>query len=183
MTSNKHGKHCWQPNKIVKFWSSSNKTISAGTSNLKVFIVNFLWQYKALASTYLSIGKILSIDTSFYIAPDSRQPDQRVKLIWVPSYLFLLTLGDSVLLLRNQSLSISREEAKIPFSYEDTLRTFSKLQAVVLKAASQAFPTPEIFDKNPYIEKLYDMRILASHPDYRGKGIATQLIIQSVQVS
>ena len=97
--------------------------------------------------------------------------------------LFILTRGNSVFLLRNQSLSISREEAKIPFSYEDTLRTFSKLQAVLLKAASKAYPTPEIFDENPDIEKLFDMRILASHPDYRGKGIATQLIIQSVQVS
>ena len=82
MTSKKHDKHCWQPNKSVKFWSSSNKTISAGTSNLKVFIVNILWQYKALASTYLSIGKILSIDPSFYIAPDCRQPDQWVKLTY-----------------------------------------------------------------------------------------------------
>jgi GNAT superfamily N-acetyltransferase len=40
----------------------------------------------------------------------------------------------------------------------------------------------DIFDQFPNSGKMYDMHVLACHPDYRGRGIATQLIHQALQV-
>jgi hypothetical protein len=40
----------------------------------------------------------------------------------------------------------------------------------------------DIFEKFPEATKLYDMHALGCHPDYRGRGIATELIHQGFQV-
>ena len=79
-------------------------------------------------------------------------------------------------------VTLYREESKIPFSYEETLRVHSKVQSTMLKISSQICPIVEVFEANPDFEKFYDMRILGCHPDYRGRGIASQLIRQSLQV-
>jgi hypothetical protein len=40
----------------------------------------------------------------------------------------------------------------------------------------------DIFEKFPEAIKMYDMHALGCHPDYRGRGIATELIRQGFQV-
>jgi GNAT superfamily N-acetyltransferase len=53
----------------------------------------------------------------------------------------------------------------------------------MIAMAEDICPKSEVFARHGDVNKLYDMRILASHPDYRGKGIGNQLIRQSLQVN
>ena len=39
-----------------------------------------------------------------------------------------------------------------------------------------------VFNDHPDVDKIYTMFALACHPDYRSKGIASQLVKQSLQV-
>lgn len=40
----------------------------------------------------------------------------------------------------------------------------------------------DVFKKFPDLNKIYDMFTLACHPDYRGRGIATEMVQQSKKV-
>ena len=40
----------------------------------------------------------------------------------------------------------------------------------------------DIFRDFPEVNKIYDMFTLACHPDYRGRGIATELVRQALKV-
>jgi len=41
----------------------------------------------------------------------------------------------------------------------------------------------DVFNLHPEDNKIYDMFALCVHPDFRGKGIAKQLVVQAFKVS
>lgn len=67
-------------------------------------------------------------------------------------------------------------------TYDEYLETFPALHASVMTLFDEIMYPGDIFDAHPGDDKFFDMFTLATHPDYRGKGIGRTLVNESLKV-
>jgi GNAT superfamily N-acetyltransferase len=61
-------------------------------------------------------------------------------------------------------------------SFDEYSKTFPELHSAVMATFDELMYPGDIFMKYRDCHKIYDMFALATHPDYRGKGIAGHLL-------
>ena len=67
-------------------------------------------------------------------------------------------------------------------TFDEYCETFPTLHASVMTLFDEIMYPGDIFDAHPGDTKFFDMFTLATHPDYRGKGIGRTLVNESLKV-
>ena len=67
-------------------------------------------------------------------------------------------------------------------TYDEYCQTFPALHASVMTLFDEIMYPGDIFDAHSEDNKFFDMFTLATHPDYRGKGIGRTLVNESLKV-
>ena len=67
-------------------------------------------------------------------------------------------------------------------TYDEYCENFPPLHASVMTLFDEIMYPGDIFEKYPDNTKFFDMFTLATHPNYRGKGIGRNLVQESLKV-
>ncbi len=77
-----------------------------------------------------------------------------------------------------------RSELPIPRpTEEELLARFPPQYAVLIDIFVNCMWAPEVFEKRPEIGRIYEMFALGVHPDYRSRGIAKRLVLESWELA
>ena len=68
-------------------------------------------------------------------------------------------------------------------SFEDYCADFPKTHAAILTLFDEIMHSGDVFQRYPEVTKIYDMFALATLPNYRGRGLATNLVQQALLVA
>jgi len=76
-----------------------------------------------------------------------------------------------------------RDQVEPKQSFEAYCQDFPSTHAGILCLFDELMHSSDIFRQRPDVTKIYDMFALATLPNYRGKGLATQLVQQALLVA
>ena len=76
-----------------------------------------------------------------------------------------------------------RDQVEPKQSFEAYCQDFPATHAGILCLFDELMHSSDIFRQRPDVTKIYDMFALATLPNYRGKGLATQLVQQALLVA
>ena len=68
-------------------------------------------------------------------------------------------------------------------TFEDFQKDFPDAHAAIMALFDELTYAGDIFEAHPDVRKIYEMFAMATHPEYRGRGIAGQLVEQALKVA
>lgn len=79
--------------------------------------------------------------------------------------------------------TVTRENVPAKLNYEDYAKTFPATHACIMDLFDDLMWPGDIFERYPGDSKIFDIFAVATHQNYRGKGLAKKLVEQSLEVA